>query len=716
MSELSMGIRLTLRDTFSPGLGRAERAVQSFREGLRDANNNLNDLTRPGPLRRFTAELQEVSGGFKAVGTAVTMAGAGVAVGLGMAVKKAADFEAQLSSIKAVSGATADEMKVLKAQALAAGARTKYSALQAAQGQEELIKAGLTVEQVLKGGLDGALDLAAAGELDLKEAAEIASTALNAFKADQLSVAKAGDILAGAANASATNVHELRYGLSMASAVASGVGATFQDTATALAVLAQNGLKGSDAGTSLKTMFMNLVPTTDRQYKMFQKLGLLTEKGTSAFFDANGKLKDMASIAGLLRNSLAGLTEEQRLVALEAMFGSDAIRAGNIIYKEGADGIKKMWSEMSKVTAAEVARERMNNLNGELEELRGSFETAVISVGDEFIPTLRALTTQLRETTAWFNGLSAGQKKAVAWTAAIAAGFLLIAGPALLFIGFLPNIIAGFGALATGLGFVKVGLMAIPGLLKGIALGFRGLLLSNPIGWILLGITLLVTWLIHLYKTNETFRAKVNAAWNWLSNTWGMFITGVKAGIEGLGVSFNLFTDWVKSIADTGEKFVQSIIDGIKRKADGLYNTVKDVLAFARKLLPFSDAKEGPFSNLTGSGQSIVETMATGVKKAGPELHKSLSDVFNGSYGPSISGGAPSIPTGAAGASVGGITPVHLTVKMQNIFNAGGASGSPAEQKQQAEDFADMVVGALMRKLEDIAGPIASGLSLEVAL
>lgn len=716
MSELSMGIRLTLRDMFTPGLSRAERATQAFRDGLRRANNELDDLTQPGPLRRLSAELQDVSGGFQAVGAGMTAAGAGVAFGLGKAITTAADFEYQMSSIKAVTGSTADQMKELKAQALEAGARTKYSALEAAQGQEELLKAGLTVTQVLAGGLDGALDLAAAGELELAEAAEIASTALNAFRKDQLSVAKAGDILAGAANASATNVHEMRYALSMVSAVAAGAGATFQDTNTALAVFAMNGLKGSDAGTSLKTMLMNLVPKTDEQYRMFSKLGLLTEKGTSAFFDANGELKDMASIAGLLKKSLGGLNAEQRLVALETMFGSDAIRAGNILYKEGAEGIKNMWAEMSKVTAAQVAAERMNNLKGEIEELKGGIETASISLGETLIPTMKEATTQVKETTAWFNGLSENQKKGIAIAAAFTAGFLLIAGPMLLLIGFLPNIIAGFGAIGTGLGFVKIGLMAVPGLLSKLALGFRGLLATNPIGWIILGVTLLATWLIHLYRTNEVFREKVNAAWTWLSNTWGDFVEGVTEGIGGLGAGFQQFIDFIHSIGDAGEKFVQTIIDGVKRKADALYTTIKDVLSFARNLLPFSDAKEGPFSNLTGSGRAIVETMAAGVKQAGPTLHRSLSDAFNVGGGPTIGGTPPARPQGQAGAAAGGAGGVSIVVKMQNYFNAGNVGGSPAEQTQQAEDFANKVVDALLRKLEDVAGPVASGLSLEVAL
>jgi len=748
MSTLSMGINLSLRDMFTPGLSRAERAVQGFREGMRDANRDLNDLTRPGPLRRFAAEIEDVSGSMAAVGAGVMAVGIGIGAVLGKAANTAAEFEYQLSSIKAISGATAEEMKKLENQALEMGAKTKFSGIDAAQGQEELLKAGLTVTQVLEGGLQGALDLAAAGEIELAEAAEIAATALNAFKADQLSVAQAGNILAGAANASATDVKELKYGLSMVASVAAGVGLSFQDTNTALAVFAQNGLKGSDAGTSLKTMLMNLVPKTDEQYRMMQKLGLLTEKGTSAFFDQNGKLKDMASIAGMLKKSMAGLNEEQRLVALGTMFGSDAIRAGNILFKEGADGVKNMWAAMSKVTAAEVAAERMNNFKGSFEELKGAVETGAIALGMVFLPTMRSVTEVLTKAVERFNNLSDGQKRFIAIGAAVTAGLFLIAGPMLLLIGFLPNIIAGFTAMGTAFGFIRIGLAAVPGLLRGLALGFRALLASNPIGWILLGVTLLVTGLIRLYQTNEVFRAKVDAAWNWLKGTWDSFTAGVSAGLATLPAGFKAFTDgvmgifndFIGGIKDVGSRIIDTIINGIKSRAKGLYNTIKDVLGFARKLLPFSDAKEGPFSNLTGSGRAIVSTLAEGVKGNKGELNDAISGAFSVGLGPidqprpepkpaegvtvnqprlepkPVAQGpegspAPAIPKGAGAA--GGPTIIQLTAKIENKFEGGVPVSKETEEK--ANLFADQIIDILLSKLSE-ADETLSGLSMGAVL
>lgn len=306
---------------------------------------------------------------------AATMGAGALLVG---SMNKAMDFEAQLSSIKALTGATANEMDRVQALALKLGAETKYSALEAAQGFEELLKAGLSVEQVENGGALAALNLATAGGLGLAEAAEIMSTAMNAFRADGMSAAQAADILAGTANASATGVSELKYSLAAVSAVASGVGMSFRDVNAALGLFANDGLKGSDAGTSLKSMLMNLIPDTKKTTEEFARLGLMTDQGTSAFFNQEGHLKSLAEISDLLQKSMAGMTDEQRLLSMQTMFGSDAIRAANILYKQGADGVRKFNDEMSKVTSLDVAKEKMNNARGAIEQLKGAFETLQI--------------------------------------------------------------------------------------------------------------------------------------------------------------------------------------------------------------------------------------------------------------------------------------------------------------------------------------------------
>jgi TP901 family phage tail tape measure protein len=332
------------------------------------------------PLRKMTAGFGKAVGAIGALTAAV-----GVTALAFKSLDKAMSFESQMSSIKALTGATADEMKRMQTLALKMGASTKYSALEAAAGIEELLKAGLTPAMVQAGGLEAALNLATAGELGLADAAEIMSTSLNAFKKDGISAAKASDILAGTANASATSVTEMRLSLAAVSAVAAGVGLTFEDTNIALGVFANMGLKSSDAGTSLKTMLQNLQPTSKTQIALFKKLGIVTANGGNEFFDAAGNIKSVADISGILRKSLGKLTNQQRSLALETMFGSDATRAANILYETGADGVKKFRDEMSKVTALDVAKKKMDNAAGAVEQFSGAIETLQIAA---LLPTM----------------------------------------------------------------------------------------------------------------------------------------------------------------------------------------------------------------------------------------------------------------------------------------------------------------------------------------
>ncbi|MGM0817032.1 MAG: phage tail tape measure protein [Bacillota bacterium] len=397
--------------------------------------------------------------------------GGAVVVGIGASAKAAANFEQQMSAVKAVSGATAGEMKTLTDLAIKLGESTSFSATETAQATEELVKAGVTTKDIINGGLAGALDLAAAGNLNLADAAEIASTALNAFKADSLSVSEAADILAGAANASATDVGEMKFGLAQVSAVASGIGMSFKDTATALAVFAQNGIKGSDAGTSLKTMLARLEPQTKQQREEMMDLGLITADGTNKFFDQAGSLKDLASISGLLQNAFKGLTDQQRQSSLQTLFGSDAVRAGTVFYKEGAKGVEDMAAAMSKVTAAEVSKVKLDNFLGSVEELSGAVETLGIKLGNEFLPHLRKIVDIGADLVRAFSSINpsvvatgfamAGTSAAIALTAASAVklGFAL----------------RGLFAAMGPAGWIITGLSILGGLLVGVSAGYKAM-------------------------------------------------------------------------------------------------------------------------------------------------------------------------------------------------------------------------------------------------
>jgi hypothetical protein len=398
---------------------------------------------------------QTVSGLGSSIQTALGAAAIGAVAGLGAAfvgsAKTAMDFEKQLSAISAVSGATASELDGIRSVALQLGKDTSFSASEAAAGMEEMVKAGVSLNDVMGGAGRAALDLAAAGGLSVAESATIASNAMNVFSLKGSDMAHVADVIAGAANASAIDVHDFGFSLSSVGAVAATVGLGLEDTATAIAVLGQAGLKGSDAGTSLKTMLLNLDPASNKARDAMRDLGLIGFNTTAAmeafksrgldpalgsmedaeeqlkqlitgwnglkpmtedqkktwdesakklglynnaFFDANGSTKSMAEIAGVLQNAMKGLTKEEQINALQTIFGTDAIRAAAIMAKAGSAGFEEMAASMAKVSAQDVANERLNNLAGSIEKLKGSLETGAIMLGSLITPTLKVWADQ----------------------------------------------------------------------------------------------------------------------------------------------------------------------------------------------------------------------------------------------------------------------------------------------------------------------------------
>lgn len=302
--------------------------------------------------------------------------GAG-AVGIGGLItnsaQKSMDFTAEISNIKALTGMQGAEIEAVRQRALDLGKSTKYSALEAAQGMTELLKAGVDTKSVLGEASQAALDLAAAGDLSLTEAAEVMSTAMNVFGTkDATHVA---DLLAGAANASATDVHEMKYAFSQVAADAHGVGMSIDDVNVALATFAQYDQKGEKAGTGLRNMLNNLQPHTKPAAETFSKFNFLDSNGNSVFYTAEGKLKSMAEIADIMQKNLGKLNPAELDMALYDMFGVEGKGLAKVIMEQGAKAFIAMEKEMTKFTASQVAQEKWNNALGSIVRLKSAFDT-----------------------------------------------------------------------------------------------------------------------------------------------------------------------------------------------------------------------------------------------------------------------------------------------------------------------------------------------------
>lgn len=356
------------------------------------------------------------------VSTGMLAAGTVLAAGVGLAIKSYADFDQKLSTVRAVSGATAEQMKELGAAALKAGADTKFSASQAAEAEGELAKLGVSTADILGGALRGSLDLAAAGNLNLADAATYAGQAMKIFNLNGKDVPRIADTLAAGANKSAADVQTLAQAMQQGGLVAAQTGLTLEDTVGVLSAFSDNALNGSDAGTSLKTMLQRLNPQSKQAADLMDQLGLRA-------YDAQGSFVGVTAYAGRLQKALGGMTAEQRNATLQIIFGADAVRAANVLYKEGAAGIASYVAGVKdQGAAARVAAIQMDNLKGDLEQLRGSIETALIQAGSAGNDTLRGLVQTVTDAVNLFGKLPGPVQKTALVVGGVAAASLLAVG------------------------------------------------------------------------------------------------------------------------------------------------------------------------------------------------------------------------------------------------------------------------------------------------
>jgi TP901 family phage tail tape measure protein len=289
-------------------------------------------------------------------------------------------FEASMNTLAAAADVPAGELRRLGNFAKKMGADTVFTANEAADAMVELAKAGITPAQIQAGALKGTMSLAATEGLRLADAATIMSNAMTTFGIEGDKAVSVADALAGASKASTASVESISQAMSQVGGSARDAGLNLQETTAALAAFDQQGIKGSDAGTSLKTMLSRLVPQTRRASNEMRDLGL-------SFTDSNGEFVSLEQMAGRMRKAFQGLSDEERTSALNTIFGSDARRAALALINEGSDGIRGFIKETSKMgTAQKLADARMNGTAGAIERMRGAAEKAGLALGEVLAP------------------------------------------------------------------------------------------------------------------------------------------------------------------------------------------------------------------------------------------------------------------------------------------------------------------------------------------
>lgn len=320
---------------------------------------------------------------------AVATAGALIAGGLGLSstMKAYTDFEQGLANVKAISGATAQEMQILSKEARRLGAETAWSAKQVTDAETLLSQAGFKVNETVAA-LPGLLDMASAGTIDLSVATDIAAGTLRAFGLEASKSAHVADVLALTASRTNSDITGLGESLKYVAPVSKALGVSLEETGAALGMLADANIKGSQSGTVLRAAFSRLANPPRKAAKMINKLGFEA-------FDASGKMLPLDKVIGNLQKSMKGLTEKQKAQAVSTIFGVEAMSGMLALVEQGPEKLKRLTTELEKSDGAakKMANTKLDSLQGQITILQSATEGMKIELGERLAPYAKQFVT-----------------------------------------------------------------------------------------------------------------------------------------------------------------------------------------------------------------------------------------------------------------------------------------------------------------------------------
>lgn len=523
----------------------------------------------------------------KQVGAGITAAGAGMAVGLGSAIKTSMEFEAQLSRVGAIADATGPQLEALRQSALDLGASTSKSASEVAKGQEELAALGFTVDEIL-GAMPGVISAAEASGADMAQTAEVMASTLNIFGKEASEAAKVADILAKTANVSAADITDMQYALKYAGPPAAALGVSLEELSAAIGIMTNAGMKGEQAGTTLRAALLSLLDPSEENSKMMETMGIQVT-------DLEGNFVGLEQLVKNLDDSMEGFTDTQKAAALSSLVGTEAVSGMLSLMAAGPSEINKFTKalENSGGASAEAAAKMKDNLKGAIDEMSGAFETLMITIGTALTPAVQGIANALGGLANWFNSLSPSMQNFAAIAAAVAASLALLGGPLLMLVGFLPQISAGFSMLQPVLAA-----------------------LTGPIGIVIASVAALAAGLTYLYNNNETVRNGLNTAWEFLKTTAINIFNGIKSFWDKWGADIVAFfkNNWeitknvFKTVFDTISQIVKRVFDGLEEFWDKWGSTITETFKNILEILKiaFKAAFEVIFA--------VVKTIFNGIK------------------------------------------------------------------------------------------------------
>ena len=629
-----------------------------------ETENNLRDLEQQADrsavaLQKIGAageKLQGVGSAIEGVGKKLMPVTAAVG-GLGTAaVKVAADFDSAMSQVAAVSGATGKDLEALRDKAREMGSKTKFSASEAAEAMNYMAMAGWKTGDMLSG-IEGIMNLAAASGEDLATTSDIVTDALTALGLSAEDSGHFADILAAASSNANTNVAMMGETFKYCAPVAGALGFTAEDTAEAIGLMANAGIKSSQAGTAMRSMMTNLTGEVKFTGDAFGELTVQTT-------NTDGSMRSLGDILTDCRAAFAQMSESEKAANAEALVGKNAMSGFLAVMNAAPGDIEKLNSAINNCdgTAEKMAATMQDNLAGQLTILKSQLEELAISIGEILMPYIRQIVGWIQGLVDWLNSLDEGTKKIIVTVALVAAAL----GPVLIVIG---KVVGAVGTVMTVVPQIASAISGVIAFVSGTVIPAISAVVA-AIGWVPLAIAAVVAILVVLYNKCEWFREAVNAIWTqikeffvsaWevicsfftetIPNAWNSlvsFFQGIPEWWSGLWQSVGDFfssiwtnmmnnpvlsgiVDMIHSLWQNLSSTLQGIWSGIQTAASGAWELIKNVILGPVLLL--IDLVTGNFTKLKDDAVNIwnniknaASTIWNGIKQVVGSLAQGLAN------------------------------------------------------------------------------------------
>ena len=585
-------------------LGYLDLDTSKFKKGFQSA---LSDL------QTFHDKTTATGDKFTALGSAMTSTGSMLTkyvttplVGVGAtAVTVAAGFESAMSQVQAVSGASGEGFEALKDKALEMGAKTKFSASEAAEAMNYMAMAGWKTEDMLAG-IEGVMNLAAASGEDLATTSDIVTDALTAFGLTAADAGDFADILAAASANANTNVSMLGESFKYVAPVAGALGYEAEDVAIALGLMANAGIKGSQGGTVLRASLTRMIKPTKDAAEIMDAYGL-------SLTNTDGSMKELGEVMDMLRSNLGGLTEAEQAQVAATLFGQEAMSGMLSIINASEEDYAKLTDAIySSKDAAQIMADTMqDNLAGQLTILKSTLEGLMISIGNILLPLVKDIVAAVQDVATWLNNLSESQKETVVQV----AGFVAALGPLLIILG---KIIGSVGSVISAV----QGASGAFGLLKAAFAGITGGLapiLAMIAAVVAAVIALKVAWDNNFMGIQEKTAEMVEA----LQGAWDAILAGIQA-----------FCAWCVEAWESNWGNIQDICGAAWEAIQVIFEEALNILVNVFQLFEniFTGNWEGAWQNVVNIGKSLWNALVAFIEGALKSIIVALVNIGVGLY------------------------------------------------------------------------------------